>query len=817
MKSLIQTLFFFLLVAQISFAQQGWINRSKPGCSALVSVYFANEDIGWAVSLFSYGRLYKSHILKTSDGGMTWTQQNSEALDPLFDIYFTNDMEGITVGSGGKIFRTTDAGENWVQQSSGTVLSLNSICSIDANNIWVVGGGENIWAADTTIILHSTDGGVSWVEQASSNLKSLFDVHFINSEFGITVGNGGTILNTTNGGSTWISQNGGTSQALYSVSILNTTDVIVVGDSGTILKSSNGGITWIPQSNVTTSKLGKVFFLDSQRGWIISENGELLITVDSGSNWSNIFTGTYLPLHSIYFFDSNNGIVVGGYSGDRFNAGVGIIIKTEDGGMTWESQTGANRWLSDVSFFDSNVGIAVGSSWGTMLPSQQSLLRTTDGGKNWIFQSLTTGGSAAYCINSTVAFAVGIWSIHKTIDVGTTWTEQTSGYTGEFLFGASFTDANNGTVVGSDGTILRTINGGTDWIPQTSGIFERLWDVTLTDANNGWVVGDGGTILRTTDGGENWVQQSSGTVLSLNSICSIDANNIWVVGGGDIWAADTSIILHSTDGGVSWVEQASSNLKSLFDIIFTDTNNGWVVGNYGTILRTTNGGTEWIPQTSGTTNALHGVYFIDALNGWAVGVDGTILQTTNGGVPVELTSFTAITNGKEVILNWTTATELNNQGFEIERSEDKISFNKIGFIPGFGTTTEPKSYSYTDQPVSIGKYYYRLKQVDYDGSYEYSDVVEIEWRAFNSYLLEQNFPNPFNPSTTIGFGIQNKSNVKITILNAIGEEVAVVLNEEREPGFHQVEFNATNLPSGVYFYRLQAGSFTETKKMLLLK
>jgi hypothetical protein len=186
-------------------------------------------------------------------------------------------------------------------------------------------------------------------------------------------------------------------------------------------------------------------------------------------------------------------------------------------------------------------------------------------------------------------------------------------------------------------------------------------------------------------------------------------------------------------------------------------------------------------------------------------------------VPVEITSFTATVNGKSVILNWSTATELNNQGFEIERSEDNISFNKIGFVPGFGTTTEPKIYSYSDQSVNNGTYYYRLKQVDYDGSFEYSNVVEVDYRAFNSYLLEQNFPNPFNPTTTIGFGIQNKSNVKITILNAIGEEVAVVLNEEKDLGYHTVEFNAASLPSGVYFYRLQAGIFVQTKKMILLK
>ncbi len=186
-------------------------------------------------------------------------------------------------------------------------------------------------------------------------------------------------------------------------------------------------------------------------------------------------------------------------------------------------------------------------------------------------------------------------------------------------------------------------------------------------------------------------------------------------------------------------------------------------------------------------------------------------------IPVELISFTATTNGKEVILNWSTATELNNLGFKIQRSAEGEEFFTVGFVNGHGTTTEMQNYSFADKNLDNGNYYYRLKQVDYDGSYEYSDVVEVEWRAFNSFLLEQNYPNPFNPTTTIGFGLQNKTNVKITILNAIGEEAAVVLNEEREPGFHQVEFNAANLPSGVYLYRMQAGNFVETKKMILLK
>jgi hypothetical protein len=216
-----------------------------------------------------------------------------------------------------------------------------------------------------------------------------------------------------------------------------------------------------------------------------------------------------------------------------------------------------------------------------------------------------------------------------------------------------------------------------------------------------------------------------------------------------------------------------------------------------------------------------GVFFINFVNNtvgwgsqWATNV---VWKYVGPPLPVELASFTASTNGNGVTLNWTTATEINNLGFEIQRSTEGVEFFIVGFINGHGTTTEQQNYSYTDRNLDNGKYYYRLKQVDFNGTYEYSDVVEVEWRAFNSFLLEQNYPNPFNPTTTIGFGIQNKSNVKITILNAIGEEVALVLNEEKESGFYQVEFNAANLPSGVYFYQLRAGDFIQTKKMILLR
>ena len=254
---------------------------------------------------------------------------------------------------------------------------------------------------------------------------------------------------------------------------------------------------------------------------------------------------------------------------------------------------------------------------------------------------------------------------------------------------------------------------------------------------------------------------------------------------------------NSEDGGTTW-----SQNERLSD--FFNSHVGWPnqqkMGDYFDMVSDSSGARlAW----AATFNGEQDVYY-------SYISDSTI-------VPVELLSFSASVTTNAVNLNWSTATELNNLGFEIQRNKEGTEFFTVGFVDGNGTTTELHNYSYTDKNLDNGKYYYRLKQVDYDGSYEYSDIVEVEWRAFNSYVLEQNYPNPFNPTTTIRFSIKNKSNVRITILNAIGEEVAVVLNEEKEAGYHQVEFNATNLPSGVYFYQLRAGSFIDTKKMILLR
>ncbi len=191
-------------------------------------------------------------------------------------------------------------------------------------------------------------------------------------------------------------------------------------------------------------------------------------------------------------------------------------------------------------------------------------------------------------------------------------------------------------------------------------------------------------------------------------------------------------------------------------------------------------------------------------------------------VPVELTSFKALVSGKNVQLNWSTASEKNNSGFEIQRKVNG-SWSKIGFVPGYGTTSENKTYSYIDKDLVQGKYTYRLKQIDFDGTFEYSDVVEAEISMPEIYSLEQNYPNPFNPSTIIKYSLADESSVKLLIYNSIGEKVDELINKTQSAGSYEINYDAGNLSSGVYFYSLEANAvsgktnFKTMKKMILVK
>ncbi len=195
-----------------------------------------------------------------------------------------------------------------------------------------------------------------------------------------------------------------------------------------------------------------------------------------------------------------------------------------------------------------------------------------------------------------------------------------------------------------------------------------------------------------------------------------------------------------------------------------------------------------------------------------------VIKGKYGVVPVELSSFSAVLNADKILLSWSTATEINNRGFYIERKSSG-KWSERGFVPGNGTTSEQRSYNFTDDlnDITAGQQiYYRLKQVDFDGHFQYSHQVEAGFQP-NAYYLSQNYPNPFNPTTSIKFTIPESGNVRVKIFDVLGNEVRTLLDETRNPGSYELNVDASGLSSGVYFYSMESDRFHSVKKMMLLK
>ena len=193
-------------------------------------------------------------------------------------------------------------------------------------------------------------------------------------------------------------------------------------------------------------------------------------------------------------------------------------------------------------------------------------------------------------------------------------------------------------------------------------------------------------------------------------------------------------------------------------------------------------------------------------------------SVTVSPLPVELVSFDAHMNGNSVQLNWITATEVNNNGFEVERSINSGVWEKAGFIKGAGNSNSSKYYSFNDYNISkAGKYSYRLKQLDVDGSFKYSNTVQVNNSAPMSFSLMQNYPNPFNPSTTISYALPEAGNATLKVYNILGKEVATLVSEYKPAGNYSLQFNGSNLESGVYLYKLESGNYSAVRKFILLK
>lgn len=332
--------------------------------------------------------------------------------------------------------------------------------------------------------------------------------------------------------------------------------------------------------------------------------------------------------------------------------------------------------------------------------------------------------------------------------------------------------------------IFYTTNSGSNWQKKiiSNTIGDVGFQIQFVDINTGWLLSYNfltqvATFLKTTDGGNNWVPFNGVGIFYF-----IDPNNGWsYYGSGQNGSEPPYKILRTTDGGNDWTEQFNDNTPGGFNAMhFTDVNNGWIVGNNGKVLKTSSGGSSWGYVLNSGVNVnekCKAVFFLDASNGWISTKDGNgfgILQhTTDGGA------------------NWTTQTTPIN---DPQGGNAIFSIHFVNAQNGWLTA-------------------------DYGRICRYTSATDIsnDLNSVSNFELEQNYPNPFNPSTSIQYSIGSNQFVQLKVYNVLGDEVAVLVNKEQPAGNHEIEFDASRLSSGIYFYKLTSNSFSETKKMLLLK
>ena len=277
------------------------------------------------------------------------------------------------------------------------------------------------------------------------------------------------------------------------------------------------------------------------------------------------------------------------------------------------------------------------------------------------------------------------------------------------------------------------------------------------------------------------------------------------------YSADAIGLFNPNDGSIEGIMAIGWGNYSL--IPTANFSQGWGTAVYSSSLS----GTQGLYFRGGTTSG------VTVVSNWMVEADDSSTpEVTNGGLndalPVELTSFSALISKNSVNLIWKTETEVNNYGFEIQRSIQSEDWKTLGFVNGNGNSNSPKDYSFTDNSVGTsGKYSYRLKQIDNDGSYEYSKSIEVNLGAPASIELRQNYPNPFNPSTTINFTLPVEDAVSLIVYNAIGEQVKVLYSGVLEAGVHSFNFSGDDLPSGLYVYKLSTSAGNQIRKMMLVK
>ncbi len=710
--------FFLTFIYNPIFAQYEWIKINPTSIESFQDIEVLNDS-----TLIAVGP--KGGIIKSEDGGLSWYPIKVNLIKDLYSVCFITDSLGYVAGDN-IVMRTRDGGKTW-ETVMATIDYYTDIYFKDENHGWVVGAYGTI--------LRTIDGGESWqyATVPVNTLNWLNAVHFLDFQTGFAVGDNSLILKSIDGGQTWqevYQDPSGFGPPLMDVFCLKDDAVFICGDRGILWKINAQNDLMNQVDGVSNDDLGRkvvqrIDFPDANHGYVIANGGQIIKTTDGGQTWQRLqfkdFETSFL--YTIAFANSNKGWIAGNG---------GEIWTTENGATTWNqiSTSFTSAHIPTVYFSQTNKELGwVGTVDG-------KIFRTKNGGRSW----------------------------HKIL-------EQSNVQINDIYF----YDDSLGWAVGSNGFIVHTTNEGTQWFQQSSPVSTDLYAVHFFNRKIGWAVGDKGVILHTTDGGTTWSKGSVGVVIDgegvpLYGVYAIDSLTAVVAG--------LATLYRTTDGGQTWSGLFDNNV-TFHDVYFVTSQIGYAGASNQSLYKTTDGGQTWTAVFTGGNGDFLGVWFLTPEFGWVVTSDGQARETTDGGK------------------TWLGISDLSSQ-----------ALNDLCF-------TQELTGWFVGQNGIVYKY---VVDTSFVGIKAHDGRLNVP----KSNVLISNYPNPFNPVTNFRFYLPENAHTQLAIYDVNGRRIAVLIEKRLTKGWHQIQWNAADvqgktLPSGVYFYRLTAGKNRASGKLLLVK
>ncbi|MCP9290914.1 YCF48-related protein [Gracilimonas sediminicola] len=715
----------------------------------------------------------------------------------LNEVQLVTDQIAYAIGNTGTILKSTDGGATWTDVSYGDSRNYQGLFFFDAESGFVGGPFTTAGGGSSEMLAKTEDGGQTWDIRSSFNFNNFNDIEFLDPQNGWVASADGEILFTSDGGESWSSVTAGT-EDLLDFHIVNDTTFWVAGESGSLYKSIDAGSTWESAIQIDTvsysgfqnlsssDDLYNIAFTDDQTGYVIGETynsgfvGFILKTTDGGTSWSVI---DYEFEHLFYDIElgSNGEIILAGGVNNFTETTQNAILHSSDDGATWEvlsDGAGPVTWY-DIDEFEGNW-LAVGASGATtaFTLADDTLSSGIITGFNIADVSFVNESHGAFVTEERVH-----GKIFTTTDGGATWENNLTLEGRKDFTAVAYVDNNNIWAIGEDHftggsvwLIYHSSDQGSTWNKVEPGVPENeqrssLEDLQFIDAQIGFIKAED-KLLKTTDGGSAW-----NAISEPDNISYSDFEMIAFQSEDNGWMAGQETIASTSDGGATWSIQYEEDgfAPEITDIYFFDSSTGYVTKERGDMMKTTDGGENWTELSTLTTFDLNDLHFFSEDSGLVVGEGGRILKTVDGGA-----------------------------NFETDYSLTQKDFHAIEFAGnGSGWIVGEKGTIYSTSNR---------------GGIATSNEEPLTGTIPVDVQLHQNYPNPFNPSTNIRYQVPSNSTVSLKVYDMLGREVATLLNTKAQPaGEYEVTFNAGNLSSGMYLYRLQVNQTVVTKKLTLIK